>query len=522
MVIRKDRIFWITLPILALIGMSFPFIITLPFGPGLGTDGARYLSSAYNFLQGQGFIDYHARPLTQFPPVYPLLIAAASFMSGSDVFIAVRYLNILLLGIAIILAGLLLKKLFPSKLAYSIAAGIFLATSPSLIRIAANILSDILFLDLVLAFLLIAPKKEEDFSPCRIFLFTLIAIIAPLTRYVGLSLIIAGSLLLIIRNWNRGVFRALLSAGVFGGLSSLPILSWVYFHNYLKTGITFGVHTPPNYFGNLEITIEKAVHWFLPYSVTDRLPPLLVLAGLLAVLLLTNRQTDWRKFLTDLIDSNFLPIILFLAAYFPILIFKASYWELRWPFMDRIHIIILPCILAIGFLMIENLLPLPIRHVKRTWLHTAGVLIFLFWLAYPINNIQKAVRVGYTDGETSEYNLYNTRTQNESGLREYIQSLDLTAMNKVYSNYEALAWLYSRHIILKLPQGTSDQKKPAPSSVLAQYPDWPGADGTGYVIWIKNLGFKEYVLAPIDLSSRAEFKSLFTSETGDVYLMTPK
>jgi len=85
-----------------------------------------------------------------------------------------------------------------------------------------------------------------------------------------------------------------------------------------------------------------------------------------------------------------------------------------------------------------------------------------------------------------------------------------------------MAWLYARHTILKLPQGPVSPEPPVPSEVLVNYPDWPGDDGAGYVIWLKEIGFKEYVLSPEQLTSKADFKLLFSSKYGDVYRLTPK
>ena len=92
----------------------------------------------------------------------------------------------------------------------------------------------------------------------------------------------------------------------------------------------------------------------------------------------------------------------------------------------------------------------------------------------------------------------------------------------MYSNYEPVAWLYARQTVQKLPQGPVSPELPVPSEVLVNYPDWPGVDGAGYVIWLKELGFKEYVLSPEQLTSKADFELLFSSKQGDVYHITPK
>jgi hypothetical protein len=178
--------------------------------------------------------------------------------------------------------------------------------------------------------------------------------------------------------------------------------------------------------------------------------------------------------------------------------------------------------MAIGFLMVKELTPSYLRKVPPHILQSTAIVVFIVWLAYPLNNLQKTLRSALQNGETSEYNIYNTRAQNESGVKDFVESLNITSGDKVYSNYEPVAWLYARHTIKKLPQGPVRPEKPNPDDVLINYPDWPGADGAGYVIWMKQLGFKEYVLSPDQLTSKADFKLLFSSKQGDVYRITPK
>jgi hypothetical protein len=264
------------------------------------------------------------------------------------------------------------------------------------------------------------------------------------------------------------------------------------------------------------------VHWFVPYSVTDRIPEWLIIAFLAIILLTGNRLADWKHWGRQTLNSKFLPSLVFLLFYVSVLIFNVSYSEVRWPFMDRIHIIILPSLMAIGFMTFRELLPFYLRPVPSKILYRAVVIIFIIWLAYPLNGLQETLRSAYVNGETSEYNIYNTRAQNESGVREFVESLNITAKDKVYSNYEPMAWLYARHKILKLPQGPVRPEAPDPDDVLQNYPNWPGNDGAGYVIWLKQLGFKEYVLHPEQLKSKANIELLFFSKYGEVYRITPK
>lgn len=518
---NRDKFFSFYLLFISLLGMFFAFIVTYRYGPGLATDGARYLSTAENLVNGHGFIEYLGVPLTQFPPIYSIIIAGIAFVTKADVFRIAQFLNIFTFGVTIWLAGGFFRKLFSENKLYAyVGSGVFV-TSLSLLRMATNVLSDLLFLALTIVFLTLCTNYMENASRKNLVLLGIVCAASPLLRFAGLTHILTASLLILILQ-HKHFLKGILFSGTFGLVTSLPTLLWIYLHNYLQTGILFGVRLPPNPLGNLETTIAKAVHWFVPYSLTDRVPEWLILVGLLLIFVTGNRSEAWKRWVNQITSSKFLPSLVFLFFYLSVLIFNVSYLEVRWPFMDRIHIIMLPSIMALGFMSIRELLPFYLRKFSQKVLHTASVIIFIFWLIYPLNNIQKTLRSGYVNGETSEYNIYNTREQNESGVKQFVESLDLTETDKVYSNYEPMAWLYAHRTILKLPQGPVRPEPPDPEEILPNYPDWPGNDGAGYVIWLKQLGFKEYILHPEQLITKADFELLYFGKYGEVYRITPK
>jgi hypothetical protein len=190
--------------------------------------------------------------------------------------------------------------------------------------------------------------------------------------------------------------------------------------------------------------------------------------------------------------------------------------------MDRIHIIILPTLLALMFLTIRELTPFYIRKFNSQKLQLFSIVVFLIWLSFPIYNIQKYMKKAFYQGDVSEFNMYNIPVLRDSGIQEYLSSQPADNDQKFYSNYEAAAWFLTRHSITKLPFGDVTEKRVNAEEVLQRFPTWPGQDGDGYVVWIKALSFKPYVLRPEQLAERANFQLLYTSKAGDIYLLTPK
>lgn len=511
----------IYLSLLGIVGMMLVFLVTYRFGPGISTDGARYLSTAQSLVEGKGFYDYLNIPLTQFPPLYSILIAGVSLITRLDVFVAAQYLNIFTFGLVIWLTGYFFLKIFPNEPLFAYFGSAVFATSLSLIVMASNILSDLLFLASTLAFLILTTEVMQSGSKRSTWLMGLIAAISPFQRYAGLTLIFTGSLVLLYL-LRKNLGKAILYAGIFGTLTSLPILLWVFFHNYMQTGILFGVRLPPVYLGNLQVTIEKAEHWFLPSIITDSIPLWIIVPTLFILLITANRISDWKRWLSQLTTAQFLPSLIFFVLYFGVLVFNVSYSEVRYSYMDRIHIIILPALLALLFLTIRELTPVYLRKFKHRQLQILSMVLFLVWIIFPIYNVQKYVRRGFYEGDISQFNMYNIAALRNSGITEFLSTQAMNDGQKVYSNYEAAAWFLTRHQITKLPFGDVEQKRVNPEEVLQQFPDWPGKDGNGYVIWIKALSFKPYVLQPAQLVERADFRLLYTSRGGNIYLLTPK
>jgi hypothetical protein len=519
--IQIQKKFAIYLFLLSIFGLALVYLVTFRFGPGLATDGARYLSTAQNLIAGRGFYDYLNAPLTQFPPLYSILIAGISLLTRLDVFTAGQYLNIMTFGLVIWLAGYFFYRIFPEQTLFHYFGSAIFATSLSLIIMAANVLSDLLFLAFTLAFLIAATDMLEKGTSKSMVILGAIACLSTFQRYAGLALVMTGAVL-VLYLYRKSLVKGIIVAGLFGVLYALPILLWVWFHNYVRTGILFGVRMPPVYVGNLQVTIEKAVHWFLPATITNLVPAWAI--GLILVLLLLtgNRPADWKRWACCLVTPYFLPSLVFFILYLCVLIFNVSYWEVRWPYMDRIHIIILPALLALLFLTIRELTPFYIKKLPRRTLMVFSIVIFLLWLFFPIYNLQKYMTRAYSQGETSEYNLYNIPVLRDSGIKEYFASNPIEPNQRIYSNYEAAAWFLTRKSITKMPYGDVTEKRVKPAEVLQKFPDWPGKDGGGYVIWIDELSFKPYVLSPDQLTERASFRRVYWSKGGEIYLLTPK
>jgi 4-amino-4-deoxy-L-arabinose transferase-like glycosyltransferase len=173
-------------------------------GPGMSPDSVTYLSAARNLAAGRGYTDFTGQALTTFPPGFPALVALGHVL-GASLATAARIVNAASFGAIVVLAWFLVRRHVASPVV-ALGATALVAISPALINVSSNAWSEPLFCALVLAFLL---ALEDATVPggrqARSIAITgVLAGLAVLVRYAGLSLLIVGSLALVAATWREG------------------------------------------------------------------------------------------------------------------------------------------------------------------------------------------------------------------------------------------------------------------------------------------------------------------------------
>ena len=157
----------------------------------LNGDNVAYLSLSRGILSGEGFCqtsDPACPPEKHFPPGYPLLLAAASLVSGDLLFL--KALNgALLVACAFLLRALCLRLGLPPLL--SLAAAFAVPANAHLLRSSTILMSEIpfLFWSLLLLWLAAAPASGRPFwkSP-RFWAAAVVSAAAVYTRTAGVAL----------------------------------------------------------------------------------------------------------------------------------------------------------------------------------------------------------------------------------------------------------------------------------------------------------------------------------------------
>jgi hypothetical protein len=500
------------LGVLSLVGAIVLYTATQAMGPGVSTDSAIIMSTAENLLRGQGLVDYLGRELTQFPPLYSIVLAAGAAVFNADVFVVGWILNALAFALLIGSTGLYLAEAFNEEPLLAYLGSFVVLTSTSLLQISANVASDPLFMLMILGFLALASAFLRTGERRFGILAAVLAAVSCFQRYAGLALVITGALIALYAHRNN-LPKAVLAAGTFVLITAAPIFAWGYLHNDPYSGTVFGARLPPVAALNLETGAEKLLYWFIPHRIISTVGELPLAAIILGACGLAIVLAGARRFLQRLQHPLVAPSIAFLLVYASVLIFNISSYELKGLGSDRVHIAALPALLVPMAALGAHIMEAARRRVNPKWLNGAIVVVFLMWSVYPISKSVEYIRQSARRGDVSAHNSINKGHIRDSSLARFLGELDLNG-KQLYSNGGDTVWFIMRTQVQAVPILQSDDRE---LELKQRFGGWPTPAGEGYIVWIKAEAHKTNYATPEELGEVAEITRLYRDENGSVY-----
>lgn len=509
--IHSHSQFWIFLSLLTLFAILLGALATFKYGAGVSSDATKYLSVAQNFLDGNGLFDHKGGPLLAWPPLYSVILAGLSLATGLDVFVAGWYFNVLLLGVNGFLSGVILYRVFLQKPLYAYLASLFVFLSISALRIHANISSDPFYLTLTLGFLVAVDGYIKQRSYRAFAWMVLFGALAPLQRYIGLTVAMTAAVVILIE--NRKSIRILIRDGLILGLVSiLPIAWWIVVHNIMTYGSLWGVGPQVIDAGmNTSLALTKMLHWFFPY-LSFLMPlltrPLIPLGVIALILFLINRHypENGRAWLESFTSPSAYPTMVYAIVYFVALALTVVTADHRDLFSDRYYVILLVPTAILILFTIDKLV-LPHLRISLQQSQIAFVLIFLLWSIYPVYSFNEYLLEARELGEPSGANMFNNQMYHEMDIVTEMQRIRREQPGATfYSNYSDAVWFYTRKPVSPSLIINGDQK--------TAYTNWPL--NTGYLIWFEPNEYKHY-LSPEKIAEFANVELIFDGKGGKIY-----
>ncbi|NMB89704.1 MAG: glycosyltransferase family 39 protein [Chloroflexi bacterium] len=217
---------WIGLIVAGAAAMALMIYIT-PNGLGLVNDSIAYIGGARSLVSGDGYsrLTGNGTPeaISNYPPMLSL-VTAGIVLLGVDAIRAVWYLNVALFGINAMLLGYVLFRI-TGQAGFSLLAAVLCIISEPFLRTYSFAMSEPLYLCLTFAALITLMRFIETQHWGWIFASGVLASVAFLTRYVGVTLYatVLLTLLVSLKAWRPLVRYALVFLG--GGLPA--VLVWL-------------------------------------------------------------------------------------------------------------------------------------------------------------------------------------------------------------------------------------------------------------------------------------------------------
>ncbi|MFD2871435.1 hypothetical protein ACFS5N_03075 [Mucilaginibacter ximonensis] len=184
--------------IAAVIGFYAIHLFTSYSGVGISPDSIMYASTATNIQAHWSLMTFNETPLVFFPVFYPAFLALIQFITRVDPFTAGSVINSCLFAAVILITGWMLAKFITHSRIYKILILIAIILSPALLQIYSFLWSETLFILLVMLFILNYHHYLQKQTTGRLLIIALVAALACITRYAGITLIGTGALMLLL------------------------------------------------------------------------------------------------------------------------------------------------------------------------------------------------------------------------------------------------------------------------------------------------------------------------------------
>ena len=488
--IEKIARFWrdpfiLLIVVLAGLGTAHILVRTATDGAIIDGDSVRFLSVARNFLAGEGWRDFAGKPLTVWPPLFPLLLAALNGI-GIDPVEGGRWVHAAAFGWIIWAAGLYLHSHLRSRL-LGLAATAIIAASLPLSHFMARFLTEPLFVLLTLLALLQLASFLNRGGRTSLWWAAVLTALAALTRYPGVALIGTGVLLLLGRRTPPLAAR-LKDAIAYGTVSSVP-LAGVLVHNWAVSGsltgrkemsgqsLSDGLSQIANVFGE----------WVVPPNTPDGVAYLLWLVvglvGLAAVVLGVPRMRS-NSHKPDPVTppsvglGPMLPFGGFALAYLVFMIVVVPFTVHQAIDSRYLLPVYVPLLLA-AVLLLDRFLSI---EATGRMVAIRSVLTFFVLLgacahaSFSVDRHIHITRQAWTAGNKPW--IINSRSWEDSEILHYIR--DNPINGRIYSNDPSLAWFWSRTVV----QGEHHLLPAEIHNFTSAIMRWTGGDG-GHVLWFR-------------------------------------
>jgi len=479
-------------------------------GIGMTPDSMTYLEGARSLLRDHRlWVD--DSPLTHFPPLYPVVLAAAGRLTGS-LLTAARLLHCCLFALTVLTIGWAVREGSGKPTPAAAIAMWCTLVSAGITQVHLFALSEPLFLILLITAALALDRHLRAGGPRWLLMAGALTAAAGLTRYVGVCLMCSMVVALVILN-RRPMAARLRSAAVFIVVSATPLVVWTV-RNALVEGkvVDRSLAFHPPGFEALRMFTYTLSFWAWP---TPNLPAAaragmaLLMLVVLAVAFCATMVFIHRHQQPVGVPSHVGGVLLiFAGVYVPFLLVSRSLVDAHTKLDNRI----LSPILIIGIVLAFARPPVWSDVASR---RMAGVLPVVAWFAISIANIPWTAHI-LAEGHSTGFG-YASAEWRESKVVAFVDGLDPEVM--VYSNAPEVFRVLRHRPALMIPRAYSPSSGQPNSAFGEQINEMMARleSGTAALAYFERMRSREYLPTPEELAESHDLVVLFRASDGAVF-----
>jgi hypothetical protein len=507
----RDKRLLLLLP--ALIGVVLILLSTGRYGIGVSPDSVGYVAVARSLAAGKGAVLYDGSPLVDQPPLYPAMLAVIRVIFRIDPLAGSRFANAILFGLMVYLAGWVAMRQRPSSLFYAACAALATLFSRVLFTIGVMAWTEMLFAVLTLLFLVAAGKYRRSGDRSAVVWMGVLAGLACLTRYVGITLILSAFLVILLTRTNRPRSRWT-HAALFMLIAVLPFALWIV-RNRVVSGTPLGERAPATFPLplSLQFTWRTFASWYLPVWAT---PHRWISAGLGAFVLgLAALGAVARRKRTEDGESDVSIPLFFIVVYVGVLVWTSSIAA-----YDRIGDRLLAPVFVPATLLLLQLLRAAPGFFKRRWAGRACVVVVSALVLATLGSWAMTARSNAAYRAKVGAGGYNMAEWQENRFCESLRSHGIPRGHAVYSNAPDAVYFFTNVPTMKSPlKKASTARKWVTDAERPEKP-WPDKS-PAVLVWFQTK-YKREQFAPEELESFARMQTVSVFPDGMIYLVQAK
>ncbi len=242
----------VALVILSVVGIGLVLLSTSRYGVGISSDSVAYISTARSLLSGNGYFLYDGSPFIGWPPLFPTVLAVLGLI-GVELVEGVRFLNAFVFGLIIFTSGQLFLRQIGSK-GLLICGTVSILLSVPILHVSTTAMSEPLFTLLAVLFVIYISQFLNEKRLSLLFLLSAIAALSCLQRYIGITIIMTGLVLIVTSMPKTPLLQRFKYAIVFGVISVTPLVIW-FMRNHIVAVLPPWKATPIKQLGVADIIV---------------------------------------------------------------------------------------------------------------------------------------------------------------------------------------------------------------------------------------------------------------------------